>query len=77
MENTRRSRCLSAEAPYVSIRVNGADEEPPYISVVCSESGKDEPSITDDEVSTLVPWFKFILFEFETISIIFTLSVTA
>lgn len=75
MENTRRSRCLNAEAPYVSIRVNGADEEQPYISVVCSESGKDEPSITDDEVSTLVSWFKFILFE--TISIIFTLSVTA
>lgn len=53
VENTRRSRCLSTEAPYVSIRVNGADEEPPYISVVCSDSGKDEPSITDDEVSSV------------------------
>ncbi|XP_059488390.1 uncharacterized protein LOC132204126 [Neocloeon triangulifer] len=49
VENTRRSR-VSTEAPYVSIRVNQPEEEP-YVSVVCSESGKDEPSITDDEAS--------------------------
>ncbi|CAB3367727.1 Hypothetical predicted protein [Cloeon dipterum] len=49
VENTRRCR-VSTEAPYVSIRVNQPEEEP-YVSVVCSESGKDDPSITDDEAS--------------------------